>query len=107
MKTITAEEAIEIMVKRIVSGFNPDKIILFGSYARGEAQSDSDIDLIVVIPNCKDRKAVTINILKSLSDLPVSKDILVTSPQELLTRGNLVSTVLYPALQEGTILYAK
>ncbi len=104
---ITTNEAIEIMVERIASRFSPERIILFGSQARGDAGSDSDIDLLVVLSVCENRRAATVSIMKSLSDLPVGKDIVVTTPQELETRGRLASTILYPALHEGKVLYAR
>lgn len=104
---ITTDEAIRVMVERITGRFNPDRIILFGSQARGDAGVDSDIDLLVVLPTCDNRKAATVAILKSLADLPVGKDIVVTTAHELATRGKLASTVLYPALHEGKVLYAR
>ncbi|MCL5105443.1 MAG: nucleotidyltransferase domain-containing protein [Armatimonadetes bacterium] len=104
---ITTDEAIEIMVERIASRFSPERIILFGSQARGDARSDSDIDLLVVLSVCDNRRAATVSIMKSLADLPVGKDIVVTTPQELETRGRLASTILYPALHEGKVLYAR
>jgi predicted nucleotidyltransferase len=104
---IATNEAIRIMVERITSLFNPDQIILFGTQARGDADVDSDIDLLVVMPSCENRKAITISIMKSLSDLPVSKDIVVTTSQELALRGKLANTVLNPALHEGRVLYAR
>lgn len=104
---ITADEAIRVMVERITGRFRPERIILFGSQARGDARADSDIDLLVVLPTCDDRKAATVSIMKSLADLPVGKDIVVTTPQELATRGKLASTVLNPALREGKVIYAR
>ena len=104
--TLDAREAIDIMVERIVGRFKPEKIILFGSQARGTAEIGSDIDLLVVFTTCPDRKAATISIMKALADLPVGKDIVVTTSEELETRGRLSSTILYPALREGKVLYA-
>jgi uncharacterized protein len=103
---ISTTEAINIMVDRIADLFKPEKIILFGSQARSTAGPDSDVDLLVVFNVCADRKAATISILKSLADLPVGKDIVVTTSGELETRGKLASTILYPALQEGKVVYA-
>ena len=94
------------MVERIAKRFKPEKIILFGSQARGTAEPDSDIDLLVVFATCPDRKAATISIMKALADLPVGKDIIVTTSEELETRGRLSSTILHPALHEGKVLYA-
>ena len=95
------------MIERIVARFRPEKIILFGSQARGQADLDSDVDLLVVLPECEDRKTATISIMKSVADLPLGKDIVVTTSEELETRGRLVSTILYSALQEGEVLYAR
>ncbi|MBI2843136.1 MAG: nucleotidyltransferase domain-containing protein [Armatimonadetes bacterium] len=95
------------MVERIAERFKPEKIILFGSQARGDTGPDSDVDLLVVLPVCEDRKAATISIMKALADLPIGKDIVVTTPKELETRGRLASTILYPALREGKVVYAR
>jgi predicted nucleotidyltransferase len=104
---MTADEAVSVMVERIVSLFDPERIILFGSYARGDAGEESDVDLLVVVPSCEDTKRATISMMRAVADLPVSKDILVASASELETRGKLASTVLYPALREGRVLYAR
>lgn len=69
--------SVEILRGRIASGFSPEKITLFGSRARGEAGLDSDVDLLVVLPVCEDRRAATIPMTKAVADLPVGKDIIV------------------------------
>ncbi len=104
---ITTDAAIGIMVSRIAKGYNPDRIVLFGSQARGDAAWDSDVDLLVVLPVCNDPRATAVSIRALLSDLPVGKDIIVTTPQELETRGKLASTILYQAMREGKSLYAR
>jgi len=93
------------MVDRIVEQFQPLQIILFGSYARGEATAHSDIDLLVVFAEIADKREKTITIRESLADLPVAKDIVVTTPMEIAEYGNLVGRVLRPALQEGKVIY--
>jgi predicted nucleotidyltransferase len=96
------------MVDRIVHEFHPVKVILFGSQARGDAHAESDIDLLVVMPDSwagARKRTAAIDILGALRDLPVAKDIVVTTPEELARRGRLAGTVLQLALEEGTVLY--
>ena len=101
----TNNEHIAIMTDRIVQHFNPVQIILFGSYARGEAHSHSDVDLLVVFSECADKRKTAIEIRRVLRDMPVPKDIIVSTPEELERKRNWVGTVLRPAQQEGVILY--
>ena len=75
---MTAESAISVMVDRIVTGFDPSQVLLFGSHARGSAGEWSDIDLLVVMGDVTDKHQVAIEIRRSLGDLLVSKDIVVT-----------------------------
>jgi len=98
---------IKTMVDRIVRGFEPEKIILFGSHARGDAAPDSDVDLLVVMPvtGSKRRKAVKIGV--SLHDIPVAKDVIVVTPEEFEWRKDVIGTIEWPAWREGKILYAR
>lgn len=92
-------------VERIVQRFQPLRIILFGSWARGDARPDSDIDLLIVLPQIENKRQALIRIGNELSDLPISKDIVVTTPEEIAARGNIVGQVLRPALREGKVIY--
>ena len=91
-------EQVQEMVKRIVDHFKPDRIILFGSRARGEGGSDSDVDLLVVMPvsGSKRRKAVEIGVV--LHGIPLAKDIIVTTPEEFEWRKEISGTIEYPAI---------
>ena len=100
-----ASPYISIMVDRIVDRFNPIRIILFGSQARGGSTFDSDVDLLVVLREVADKRQMAIQMRRVLADLPVAKDILVTTPDEIERRGTLVGDVLKPALQEGVVVY--
>ena len=106
-KVAIMETAIREMTRRIIAQFNPIKIVLFGSHARGTAVADSDIDLLVIkkIKGSKRKERVAIGI--ALHDIHVPKDIIVASPEEVAKFGNTVGTVLYPALKEGKVLYEK
>ena len=104
---MATQECIAAMTERIVRGFAPEQVILFGSHARGDAGADSDVDLLVVLDHVDDARKVTVAIRRSLTDFAVAKDIIVTTPEEIRRRGHLVGTILRPALREGTTLYAR
>lgn len=98
-------EVIAVMVDRIVKEFNPLRVILFGSWARGTANQWSDVDLLVIFPALEDKREMAVNIRLSLSGLSVCKDILVSTPNEIRRRGHFIGTVLRSALREGKVLY--
>jgi len=101
-------EFISIMTERIVREFDPLQIILFGSQARGDADRHSDIDLLIVFEKLadKDKRKTAVDIRIALADLPVAKDIVVTTPEELEHHSTRIGSVLRYAQQEGKILYA-
>lgn len=98
---------ISTMTERIVRDFHLVQIILFGSYARGEADPQSDVDLLVVFTELPDKRKTAVDIRRTLADLPVAKDILVTTPEELVRQRDLVGTALRAAQREGQILYER
>ena len=99
-------EFISIMTERIVRDFEPLQIILFGSQARGDADRHSDIDLLVVFSELADKRETAVDIRVVLADLPVAKDILVSTPEELKRHRTRIGSVLRYAQQEGKVLYA-
>ena len=104
---MTPGECITVMMDRIVRDCHPLKIILFGSHARGEAGPESDIDLLVVLPEVANKRQAAVAIRRVLTGLSLPKDIVVTTPEEIARRGDLVGTVLRPALREGKVLYER
>lgn len=104
-KAGSVQERIEEMVRRIVSQFNPEKVILFGSHARGEAGPDSDVDLLVVmaVEGSKRRKATEIDVALFGIDVPI--DLIVVRPEELERYRHQIGSIFYPALREGQVLY--
>jgi predicted nucleotidyltransferase len=102
---MTPTEFIGLMTDRIVKRFQPVQIILFGSQARGDAGRDSDIDLLVVLPRVTDKRQSAIEIRRALGDLPVCKDIIVTTPDELARSRQRTGSILRTALLEGRVIY--
>ena len=96
---------IDEAIKRIVDQFHPTKIILFGSYARGSAGPDSDVDLLVVmdVRHSKRRQAVEIDL--ALSDRTFPLDLMVVTPEEFEKYRDVVGHILYPIAREGKVLH--
>lgn len=100
------EQAIQEMVRRIVEGFDPEKIILIGSQARGDAGPDSDIDLLIVMETDSRRRSA-VEIRMALDDIVIPKEIVVMPPDEFELRRDVVGTLAYPAVREGRVLHER
>ena len=107
MRKNRLERVIEQMVLRIVDRFDPERIILFGSAARGDAGPDSDVDLLVVMPVEGSRREKAVEIGAAVNDIPVPKDIVVTTPEDFEWRKEIVGTIERPAEREGRLVYAR
>lgn len=90
--------------QEVAEKFQPDKIILFGSYAYGEPTVDSDIDLLVVLPiECEPvEKAIEIRLAVSYH-FPL--DLLVRSPDSLKKRVEMGDFFIQEILEKGRVLY--
>ena len=102
---MTVGDWLSVIVARLVREFEPLQVILFGSQATGEARLDSDIDLLVVLPQLDHKRNTAVAMLRLLSDVPIPVDVIPTDPEEITRRGQLVGTVLRGALQNGKVLY--
>jgi predicted nucleotidyltransferase len=95
-----------VIKRRIVRGFKPERIILFGSQARGDANESSDIDLIVVLREAPQPRDIAAAIRAALRGIPVGTDVLVTTPERLVEEADVIGTVFRPAVGEGVTIYA-
>lgn len=103
----SVSETINAVVGQLVEDFDPLRIVLFGSYARGDFDADSDLDFLVVMPDGCDRRQMAIAIHHRLKGLSLPKDVVVTTPAEIRRRSNLLGSVLRSALREGKVLYER
>jgi predicted nucleotidyltransferase len=100
-------EVLDNLVRRIAERFFPDKIILFGSSARGDAGPDSDIDRLVLFSEVADPNKRAAELYASLVDFPRPMDIVVSASSRFERYRNVVNTVYWPASREGKVLYER
>jgi uncharacterized protein len=93
------------VVRRVVEAPDPEKIILFGSAARGGMGPDSDIDLLIIKKGKFNRGRLTTAIYRELSGADAAVDVVVVTPEEVERYGDSPYLVIHPALQEGKVVY--
>jgi uncharacterized protein len=97
--------AIAKLARRIAEHFNPDRIILFGSYAYGKPHIDSDVDLLVIMP-AKNMFNQAVKIRLALDyDFPL--DVMVRTPEYLQERLQMDDWFVHEVLSRGKVLYEK
>ena len=104
--TQTFEGELDRVVERIVEAVHPLRIILFGSGARGEMGPDSDVDLLVVMPEGTHRLDTAGFLHTRFDGIPLSVDVLVATPSDLERYRDSIGLVYYVILREGKELYA-
>ena len=99
------EARLKAAVDRLVSAADPAKVLLFGSHARGDADSHSDVDLIVVERRLANPFEETVRLHQALAGLLLPADILVVSEAEFDERARTPGTVEHAAAREGRVLF--
>ncbi len=99
-------EVIESLVQSIVKAVHPLKIILFGSYARGKTDPDSDIDVLVVMPEGVHCRRTAQFLYRQIKGLGVPFDILVATPGDLEKHKDNIGLIYRTVLQQGREIYA-
>jgi predicted nucleotidyltransferase len=99
------EKKIREATDRLVATFHPNRIILFGSHARGTADDHSDVDFLVVCSLTGNRRSLMVAMDRALRGLGFARDIVVLTPEEYERDRYLPGTVARPAWLEGKVLY--
>ena len=98
-------DAIAQAVRILVDAANPIKVILFGSYARGDARDDSDVDLLVVERGLSNKRSEMVRLRNLVRPLRIPVDIIVVSEEEFRDWAHLTGTVLHWADTEGRVMH--
>ncbi len=102
-----SQETLQEATRRLIDNFRPQRIILFGSQARGTADDQSDVDLLVVTNFVGKRKILMVEMDRALRGLGIARDIIVITPEEFERDSEIPGTIARPAAREGRILYER
>jgi predicted nucleotidyltransferase len=94
------------IVRRVVAVARPDRIVLFGSAARGDMGPDSDVDLLVIKSRVAHRRRLAQQIHQGFFGLGIPVDVIVVTPEDVRALSNKVGTIIGPALRDGREVYA-
>jgi len=100
-----SEEQLHAAIRTLADGAAPQRIVLFGSYARGDATEESDLDLLVIEDEVPDRAREMVRLRRLLRPLRVPVDIVVYSADEVRRWGSQPGSALFWALREGKVVY--
>lgn len=105
MRELT-ENLLQEITRRLAESIQPERIYLFGSHAAGNANDDSDVDLLVVVRDTdKSTREISFEGRKSLRDLLISLDLIVCTESQFNRYGQVKNTIMNEALCEGRIVY--
>lgn len=101
-----ASPHVSSLIEQVVCISHPLRIILFGSAARGQAGPESDIDLLVVMPDGTHRRHTAQRLYASIRHVGIPFDLLVATPSDLERHRHNVGLIYGTILQEGLEVYA-
>ncbi len=105
MSQMLTERDIQEIVRRIVEVADPERIILFGSYANGTATEDSDVDLLVVTEALVGPREETVRVRRALDPFRVGFDLILCSTEDFEVRRQAKWHIVYEADKTGRLLY--
>lgn len=105
MKELSTELLDEI-TKRLAESIHPERIYLFGSHAAGIADDDSDVDLLIVVPDTnQSRHNLALKGRANMRDLIIPMDLVVCTHSEIEKWKNVKCTLIYTVVRKGQFIY--
>ena len=102
----SVQSQLDELVRRIVETVHPLRVILFGSAARGELRADSDVDLLLVMPEGTHRRHTAQHLYRTLHGVTLPYDVMVATPSDLEKHRDNPGLVYRTILREGKTVYA-
>ncbi len=107
MDTHQTTELLDEIKRRILAVSDPEQIILFGSYAQGNAGPDSDVDLLVIEDGVDAPRRESVRLRSALRGLLVPVDVLVATPQQVKRYRDAIGLIYHSILREGRVIYER
>ena len=102
---MASRNLIDMAGAALADAAGPDaKVILFGSYARGDEKADSDFDFLVIQPEVRDHFGESVRLARLVGELGVPADVVVASEDHVREWGGLSGTMIHDALSEGKLV---
>jgi predicted nucleotidyltransferase len=95
------------MVDRMVRRCAPERVLVFGSFARGEASEDSDVDFLVLFRSIEDRRATVTELYEAVNGMELPKDIVASTVAEFERYRGVANTIYQAADVCGVVVYAR
>ena len=105
MQSVNYLHLLPEITQRIVSTSHPEKVILFGSYARGDHHPDSDIDLLVIMSHVDLPRAESNRLRRALRGQLIPVDVIVATTEQVDQYRNTVGFIYQTAMDEGKVIY--
>lgn len=101
----TVTQMVEQATQLLIEAAHPQKIVLFGLYARGDFVKDSDLDFLVILLSVQNRADEMVQLRRILRHLPMAIDIVVYSAADVEAQRHLRGTMLHHALREARLIH--
>jgi predicted nucleotidyltransferase len=101
------EKILQEIIRRVVEVASPEKIILFGSAARGDMGPNSDVDLLVIVDNHLHRRRTAQAIYRRLIGVGFAADIVIVTCADVDKYRDVPGFIIHSAMEEGKLAYAR